>query len=365
MTGQVRTRGGPSCHPALGVPSWSSRSRLVKPGEPCRPFETEWLNIRNPAGEAANGSMKGGRLQSGTDVSAHEGEEPAGIECGCCCSDSVRIEEMAQVRFPEGVLRCLASQWSDLLRVPCTKVYCGLYPTPSCSISTLSVLTWVSESCCSVRTAIFSASPAYGDGWRSPRTAGHGQALIFLAWTPVAVESSFPGLRYDEVARPKIWLTTWLMFLGRRPHLGQSIVRRGASSFHCSFILFCFLLLLFFFFSPWTDENTNPSPVSPSNDAHVRILCILQVKRALPPDVLARYEQRQAQDAVTQANIHGLVSLATLAPSLVCSKKKNLCHRLKRHRHQLHRCSFVWGLLLNTAMVMHRCIVHSAGRRTK
>lgn len=39
------------------------------------------------------------------------------------------------------------------------------------------------------------------------------------------------------------------------------------------------------------------------------MLHILQVKRALPPDVLAKYEQRQAEDAVVQAKITGLVSL--------------------------------------------------------
>jgi hypothetical protein len=33
------------------------------------------------------------------------------------------------------------------------------------------------------------------------------------------------------------------------------------------------------------------------------------VKRALPPDVLAKYEQRQAEDAVVQAKITGLVRL--------------------------------------------------------
>ncbi|KAG0563045.1 hypothetical protein M758_8G000600 [Ceratodon purpureus] len=171
--GQVRTRGGPSCHPALGVPSWSSRSRLVKPGEPCRPFETEWLNIRNPAGEAANGSMKGGRLQSGTDVSAHEGEEPAGIECGCCCSDSVRIEEMAQ--------------------------------------------------------------------------CADGHLFCFTCLRRRVEESTYGGARAGTDL----------------PCMDTS----GCGEFF-----------------PWSE-----------------------VKRALPPDVLARYEQRQAQDAVTQANIHGLV----------------------------------------------------------
>lgn len=42
---------------------------------------------------------------------------------------------------------------------------------------------------------------------------------------------------------------------------------------------------------------------------HMFMLHILQVKRALPPDVLAKYEQRQAEDAVVQAKITGLVSL--------------------------------------------------------
>jgi hypothetical protein len=34
----------------------------------------------------------------------------------------------------------------------------------------------------------------------------------------------------------------------------------------------------------------------------------LQVKRALPPDVLSKYEQRQAEDAVARAQLEGLVS---------------------------------------------------------
>jgi hypothetical protein len=33
------------------------------------------------------------------------------------------------------------------------------------------------------------------------------------------------------------------------------------------------------------------------------------VKRAVPPDVLAKYEQRQAEDVVIQAKITGLVRL--------------------------------------------------------
>lgn len=37
-----------------------------------------------------------------------------------------------------------------------------------------------------------------------------------------------------------------------------------------------------------------------------------QVKRALPADVFSKYEQRQAEDAVVQAKLTGLVRMAVL-----------------------------------------------------
>lgn len=104
-------------------------------------------------------------------------------------------------------------------------------------------------------------------------------AICFLAWIQVAAKSPSLGLRYNELPIRAIWFT------------------------HSALVFV------------WEDILNLVNAF----DLHLCILHILQVKRALPPDVLAKYEQRQAEDAVVQAKITGLVSLISRDISIFLS----------------------------------------------
>ena len=56
----------------------------------------------------------------------------------------------------------------------------------------------------------------------------------------------------------------------------------------------------------------------------MRPVCVnfVQVRRALPPDLLAKYEQRQAEHVVVEANIAGLVNSYCLA---ICCQLSAIC----------------------------------------
>lgn len=97
LAGQVRRRGRRTGHLKLNL---RPRDSFAKPDEPCYLFEREWQDIQNAsrggAEQVTDGLKTETGSQSGTHMDACEGEAPADIECGCCCSD-YRFEEMVQV----------------------------------------------------------------------------------------------------------------------------------------------------------------------------------------------------------------------------------------------------------------------------